>query len=69
MLACWRTVLSWYWLEGRGRIGKLRLTNAMQCPECLVTLRIVSDHHEVSLYFRDLQGQWTSLHHGFETSV
>ena len=33
-----------------------------------VTLRIVNDHHEVSLYFRDLQGQWTKLDHGFETS-
>ena len=33
-----------------------------------VTLRIVNDHHEVSLYFRDLQGQWTKLDHGFEMS-
>ncbi|RCW48516.1 family 43 glycosylhydrolase [Paenibacillus prosopidis] len=33
-----------------------------------VTLRIVNDHHEVSLYFRDLKGQWTKLDHGFEMS-
>jgi xylan 1,4-beta-xylosidase len=33
-----------------------------------VTLRIVNDHHEVSLHFRDLTGQWTKLDHGFELS-
>lgn len=33
-----------------------------------VTLRIVNDHHEVSLYFRDLNGRWTKLDHGFEMS-
>jgi xylan 1,4-beta-xylosidase len=33
-----------------------------------VTLRIINDHHEVSLYFRDLEGQWTKLDHGFELS-
>ncbi|MBW4080010.1 family 43 glycosylhydrolase [Paenibacillus sp. S150] len=33
-----------------------------------VTLRIVNDQHEVSLYFLDLTGQWSKLDHGFEMS-
>lgn len=31
-------------------------------------LRIVNDHHEVSLYFRGVNGQWNKLDHGFEMS-
>lgn len=33
-----------------------------------VTLRIVNDHHEVSLYYRHSIGLWTKLDHGFEMS-
>lgn len=33
-----------------------------------VTLRIINEEHEVSLYFLDSQGQWNKLDHGFEMS-
>ncbi|MNB91678.1 Beta-xylosidase [compost metagenome] len=33
-----------------------------------ITLRIVNDHHELSLFFRDLNGQWSKLEYGFEVS-
>ncbi|WP_339310967.1 family 43 glycosylhydrolase [Paenibacillus sp. FSL M7-0896] len=33
-----------------------------------VTLRIVNDKHQVSLYFRDSEEQWSKLDHGFEMS-
>ncbi|MHA7963968.1 family 43 glycosylhydrolase [Paenibacillus sp. CAU 1782] len=33
-----------------------------------VTLRIINDHHEVSLYFREREGMWNKLDHGYETS-
>lgn len=33
-----------------------------------VTLRIVNDEHEVSLFFSDGQGEWFKLDHGFELS-
>ncbi|MDF9844383.1 MULTISPECIES: family 43 glycosylhydrolase [unclassified Paenibacillus] len=33
-----------------------------------VTLRLINDEHEVSLYFMNAKGEWSKLDHGFEMS-